>query len=130
MTTSVVMAGLVPAIHVLLATRKTWMPATGAGMTWRGGVVSHKTLRHLESRFLPHRPPVLPLQRRDEGECSATRVACRHHAGAVGRVAAEWLRQRPDDAHARDRHDLGSERHADVGLALGDAARDLTTVLL
>jgi hypothetical protein len=30
-----VMAGLVPAIHVLLAAyrRKTWMPATSAGMT-------------------------------------------------------------------------------------------------
>jgi hypothetical protein len=31
-----VMAGLVPAIHVLLAEtpqRKTWMPATSAGMT-------------------------------------------------------------------------------------------------
>jgi hypothetical protein len=27
------MAGLVPAIHVLEASRKTWMPATGAGMT-------------------------------------------------------------------------------------------------
>src|SRR5258708_37701866 len=33
------MAGLVPAIHVLLAKpgRKTWMPATSAGMTPRGG---------------------------------------------------------------------------------------------
>jgi len=33
---SAVMAGLVPAIHVLLAAvkeRKTWMPATSAGMT-------------------------------------------------------------------------------------------------
>jgi hypothetical protein len=30
------MAGLVPAIHVCLpaAASKTWMPATGAGMTW------------------------------------------------------------------------------------------------
>src|SRR5262245_15149410 len=28
-----VMAGLVPAIHVLLTARKTWMPATSAGMT-------------------------------------------------------------------------------------------------
>jgi hypothetical protein len=28
-----VMAGLVPAIHVLLAEPKTWMPATSAGMT-------------------------------------------------------------------------------------------------
>jgi hypothetical protein len=27
------MAGLVPAIHVLGDERKTWMPATGAGMT-------------------------------------------------------------------------------------------------
>jgi hypothetical protein len=28
------MAGLVPAIHVLLGTvRKTWMPGTGPGMT-------------------------------------------------------------------------------------------------
>jgi hypothetical protein len=27
------MAGLVPAIHVLLAGRKAWMPATSAGMT-------------------------------------------------------------------------------------------------
>src|SRR5262245_30655505 len=27
------MAGLVPAIHVLLAGRKTWMPAPSAGMT-------------------------------------------------------------------------------------------------
>src|SRR5258708_27089474 len=33
------MAGLVPAIHVLLAKpgRKTWMPATSAGITPRGG---------------------------------------------------------------------------------------------
>jgi len=32
---SAVMAGLVPAIHVLLlnSKEKTWMPATGAGMT-------------------------------------------------------------------------------------------------
>ncbi len=33
------MAGLVPAIHVLLALdalRKTWMPATSAGMTMDG----------------------------------------------------------------------------------------------
>src|SRR5262245_50977651 len=30
---SIVMAGLVPAIHVLLAAAKTWMPATSAGMT-------------------------------------------------------------------------------------------------
>jgi len=34
------MAGLVPAVHVLLVAievRKTWMPATSAGMTvWRG----------------------------------------------------------------------------------------------
>src|SRR5262249_44717538 len=35
---SPVMAGLVPAIHVLLAGRKTWMPATSAGMTRKGGV--------------------------------------------------------------------------------------------
>jgi hypothetical protein len=27
------MAGLVPAIHDLLPARKTWMPATSAGMT-------------------------------------------------------------------------------------------------
>jgi predicted RNase H-like HicB family nuclease len=33
MTHRIVMAGLVPAIHVLLLARKTWMPATGAGMT-------------------------------------------------------------------------------------------------
>src|SRR5262245_23637205 len=29
----VVMAGLVPAIHVFAPARKTWMPATSAGMT-------------------------------------------------------------------------------------------------
>jgi len=28
-----VMAGLVPAIHVLAQGRKTWMPGTGPGMT-------------------------------------------------------------------------------------------------
>ena len=28
-----VMAGLVPAIHALLVTRKTWMPGTKPGMT-------------------------------------------------------------------------------------------------
>jgi hypothetical protein len=27
------MAGLVPAIYALMAARKTWMPATSAGMT-------------------------------------------------------------------------------------------------
>jgi hypothetical protein len=32
-TLSVVMTGLVPAIHGLLSARKTWMPATSAGMT-------------------------------------------------------------------------------------------------
>src|SRR5262245_35594143 len=130
MILSVVMAGPVPAIHVLLATRKTWMPATGAGMTWRGGVVSHKILLHLEPRLLPHRAAVLPPERRDERERGAARVARRHHAGAIGRVAAERLWQRPDHAHARDRHDLGSERHAEVGLALGDAARDLAAIRL
>jgi hypothetical protein len=30
---SVVMAGLVPAIHVWTAARKTWMPGTSPGMT-------------------------------------------------------------------------------------------------
>jgi hypothetical protein len=30
------MAGLVPAIHVFLDARKTWMPATSAGMTDEG----------------------------------------------------------------------------------------------
>src|SRR5215510_1799423 len=37
------MAGLVPAIHVLLARlqKKTWMPATGARMTMGEGVPSH-----------------------------------------------------------------------------------------
>jgi len=37
--TTVVMAGLVPAIHVFLNLHealKTWMPATSAGMTERG----------------------------------------------------------------------------------------------
>jgi hypothetical protein len=36
-TASAVMAGLVPAIHVLTAKerRKTWMPETSPGMTWR-----------------------------------------------------------------------------------------------
>jgi len=29
------MAGLVPAIHVLIENRKTWMPGTSAGMTER-----------------------------------------------------------------------------------------------
>ncbi len=33
----VVMAGLVPAIHVF-TTRKAWMPATSAGMTMRHGL--------------------------------------------------------------------------------------------
>jgi len=33
MTRHVVMAGLVPAIHDLLAARKTWMPGTRPGMT-------------------------------------------------------------------------------------------------
>src|SRR5262249_3333569 len=32
-TPSAVMAGLVPAIHVLLAAQKTWMPGTRPGMT-------------------------------------------------------------------------------------------------
>src|SRR5713101_4671771 len=31
------MAGLVPAIHVLVAAQKTWMPAPSAGMTARDG---------------------------------------------------------------------------------------------
>jgi hypothetical protein len=30
------MAGLVPAIHVFLQARKTWMPGMKPGMTWRG----------------------------------------------------------------------------------------------
>ncbi|MHC2387171.1 hypothetical protein ACVMFA_000695 [Bradyrhizobium liaoningense] len=35
----IVMAGLVPAIHGLLAARRTWMPGTSPGMTslWHGG---------------------------------------------------------------------------------------------
>jgi len=33
MTLSAVMVGLGPAIHVFDRTQKTWMPATGAGMT-------------------------------------------------------------------------------------------------
>jgi hypothetical protein len=31
-----VMAGLVPAIHVLLHRRKAWMPGIKPGMTWMG----------------------------------------------------------------------------------------------
>jgi hypothetical protein len=31
--TKLVMAGLVPAIHVFFSALKTWMPATSAGMT-------------------------------------------------------------------------------------------------
>jgi hypothetical protein len=31
-----VMAGLVPAIHAFPFEKKTWMPATSAGMTQRG----------------------------------------------------------------------------------------------
>jgi len=38
MTHSIVMAGLVPAIHVLLTARKSCMPATSAGMTTEMGV--------------------------------------------------------------------------------------------
>jgi hypothetical protein len=34
--TTIVMAGLVPAIHVLFVERKTWMPGTRPGMTPRG----------------------------------------------------------------------------------------------
>jgi hypothetical protein len=33
---TVVMAGLVPATHVLRAAEKTWMPGTGPGMTTGG----------------------------------------------------------------------------------------------
>src|SRR5262249_28264751 len=40
---NVVMAGLVPAIHVLLAVRKTWMPATSAGMTVERPVLIQRT---------------------------------------------------------------------------------------
>ena len=36
------MAGLVPAIHALSDGRKTWMPATSAGMTPRGGAIDDK----------------------------------------------------------------------------------------
>jgi hypothetical protein len=35
-----VMAGLVPAIHVLLQRRKAWMPGIKPGMTWKGESVS------------------------------------------------------------------------------------------
>src|SRR5262249_1079938 len=41
---SFVMAGLVPAIHVLLAARKTWMPGTRPGMT----VVRSRNLHAIE----------------------------------------------------------------------------------
>jgi hypothetical protein len=30
------MRGLVPRIHANTASKKTWMPATSAGMTWEG----------------------------------------------------------------------------------------------
>src|SRR5437870_3006341 len=36
-----VMAGPVPAIHVLTAA-KTWMPGTSPGMTWRGSGLTHR----------------------------------------------------------------------------------------
>jgi hypothetical protein len=35
----IVMAGLVPAIYVFFSERKTWMPATSAGMTVEGGAM-------------------------------------------------------------------------------------------
>src|ERR1019366_660801 len=50
----VVMAGLVPAIHVFIAARarKTWMPGTGPGMTAR------------KSHIVPKRPTVTPSSSR------------------------------------------------------------------
>jgi hypothetical protein len=41
MTQHIVMAGLVPAIHVLVCSKlsKTWMPATSAAMTERLGAI-------------------------------------------------------------------------------------------
>ncbi len=43
------MAGLVPAIHVLLPGRlkKTWMPATRAGITIRKPMITRKVREHL-----------------------------------------------------------------------------------
>jgi hypothetical protein len=45
-----VMAGLVPAIHVLLKCRETWMPGTRPGMT--NGEVRHYT-RNIMAGLVP-----------------------------------------------------------------------------
>src|SRR5258708_10327321 len=46
------MAGLVPAIHALLGVRKTWMPATSAGMTARRRRNSKETWSSMKALFI------------------------------------------------------------------------------
>ena len=93
--TTLVMAGLVPAIHVLGLDTKTWMPGTSPGMTndLRGG-------ESLAARRHPGRGVLQDLgqglvQGRDAG---GRRVACRGNAGAealrgdhLGRVVVDQL---------------------------------------
>ena len=56
-----VMAGLVPAIHVLLAEKgKTWMPATSAGMTLRAGRAPKPNGLMVTRREAPSRTVRLP----------------------------------------------------------------------
>src|SRR5262249_41903581 len=126
------MAGLVPAIHVLLAAigrRKTWMPATSAGMTRREACASRRGCSKGRSGPVPGLHGTnLPFALRD-----ATGFAL--HPGLV--TVANIARQEIPAGHAilivgrRDRRDraTGSSArifpgHAAVGAAAPEELTD------
>src|SRR5262249_23628591 len=99
------MAGLDPAIHVLAAAGKTWMPATSAGMTAKSEMPLDKTRSDAP-------PPHL-----------------HGYAGFLGANAVGAGRSRPRDrgrlyARAKARRTPRAGAAADAGGAGGAAVRD------
>src|SRR5215213_4116526 len=87
------MAGLVPAIHVLLRmNRKTWMPGTRPGMTERLNVEPVKPLRGAEEQIVPLRGA--RALRQNLAGVPEHRIAVR--ALVDGEVALEHPTRRPE----------------------------------
>src|ERR1700730_13768237 len=85
-----VMAGLVPATHVLGAASKAWVPGTRPGMT-PVMICSFHPRRESSIPKLHHRPPL----RAAGGDADGAAVERRHEAG-VGQLVADFLQERLD----------------------------------
>ena len=111
------MAGLVPAIHVLsCCARKTWMPATSAGMTSGEGLAQFR-----------HAPSDRRGARRSRAHAAAATPPCwwrrrrrQNHAGAAG--AAPHVAERQQNHHAGAAADRGRASADRMAETLGERA--------